>query len=171
MINIQISANNIKLETVKDLTGCVLEIYYYDFLRGCYKNEPDLRQQICAYHGAGNMGYSFHLNLFQKSKIKCVLVGGGTVLAQKECYLGERHRVRVMEKSREGDTKVSCVYSIVSSVSLSKKVLYYQCPNSKTKITLPVDLMANEEVLFTVKSGFKPKFMCDGEFAECIMIE
>ncbi len=171
MINIQIVGNNVKLETVKDLTGCVMEIYYYDFLHACYKNEPDARQEICAFHGLGNAGYSFPLSLVHQTKVKCVLLKNGQVIASRESYIGERHRVRFTRKDKEGCDKVKCVYSLVSTVGLSKKILYYQCPGSQTKINMPEDILPNREVLFTIKNGFVPKFKCDPEFEECIIIE
>ena len=171
MNRIEILPDRVRIETVKDLIGCVLEIYYFDFLQGCYKQTPDISQPIGAYHGAGNKGYDVRLPLRQMSKIKCVILGRGTVLGWAEQYIGDKHRVRLVQKSREGDNRVSCVYSITSTVSLSKKVLYYHCPNSMTKMTLPVDLKANEEVLFTIKNGFVPRFMCDKAYDECLIIE
>ncbi|MBE7037053.1 MAG: hypothetical protein E7403_07145 [Ruminococcaceae bacterium] len=89
-------------------------------------------------------------------------------MTYKERYIGDRIKISV----ESGSSEIGPLYRVKSNTSISKKLIFYKSPVSKTKIHLPEDILAGVPVVFTIQEKtFRPRFETYEELAECFNIE
>lgn len=158
----------VEVSASRDLTNHMFELYLFDFRTGEYGSKAYIRQVITpkAYQDGGI--YRFKHPIPSNCKIKCAVVDGEEVLVSRERFIGDRYKISIgMEKS-----EIGYLYTVKADLDISRKLIFYKSPVSKTKIHLPADIIVGETLMFTIKGDdFRPKFECLPEFVDCFSIE
>lgn len=154
---------NINFVSQQDLSGAKIRIYDFDFITGEYKEEPMMEAALNAMSTS-----PLRYRISGSHKLKCVIVKNDEVLATRESYVGNRHKITVRTEKIE----IGRLYTLISDVSVSKELIYYNAEFSGTKITLPSNLYAGDKLLFVIKEkNFTPQFKFDEKIAQCFTIE
>ena len=159
----------VEVSAGRELTNCIFALYLFDFLKGEYSSQPNIRQVISQLHVSSDSGiYRFKYEIPSNCKVRCVISDGEKILVSKDRFIGDRHRIRVESEYSE----IGHLYKIKSDISISRKLIFYRAKASQTRINLPADLIIGDTLMFTIKArDFKPKFECLPEFVECFNIE
>ncbi len=159
----------INVSATRELTNATFGLYKFDFLKGEYKEKPDINFEVSNFHMSPESGiYTFKCEMQNNCKLKCVIMQGDKCLTSRERYIGDSHKIELSTETSE----TGLLYKMKSDISISKKLIFYKTRSSSTKINLPGDLIAGDTLMFTIADrNFKPKFEVEPEFIECFKIE
>ena len=159
---------NIEVSATTELNNHLFELYIFDFKKGDYNSEPNIKQPMSSMQASQDGGiYSFKFPIPGNCKVKCVISYNGDAIVTKERYIGDTHKVKVDVEPCE----IGYLYKLKADVSISKKLIFYKSKVSSTKINIPADLIAGETLVFTIKDkDFRPRFETYSEFTECFSI-
>ncbi|MBQ9986072.1 MAG: hypothetical protein IJP38_07165 [Oscillospiraceae bacterium] len=154
---------NINFVSQQDLAGGKIQLYDFDFKAGDYGADPMIEP------GIGSSASSpLKYRIPGSHKLKCIISKDGEILAEKEAFVGNKHKITIRSEKIE----LGRLYKVTSEISVSKDLIYYNAGGAGTKITLPRDLYAGDTLLFVIKEkSFIPQFKLEEKVAQCFTIE
>ncbi len=165
ILNIIQSGENVNINFVsqQDLAGARVRIYEFDFMKGIYKEDPMIDVALGT-ATASPLKY----RLSGSHKLKCVFLKDDAILAEKEAFIGNKHKIKIVSEKID----MGRLYKVTADASVAKELIYYNVGTAGTKITLPQNLYANETLLFAIKDkSFIPQFKLEEKVAQCFTIE
>ena len=151
----------------KDLQGCIFELYVFDFLKNEYRQ--DIKQIIKEMHiQKDTANYRFIRDVPNDRRIKCVISENDKVLLKSEKFLGTRHKIILDSEN----SPLGVLYKLKSDISVSRNAVSYKLPTSKTKLSIPDDILVGEVAMFKVKDrSFFPTFEISEGFSDSFILQ